>query len=147
MENAAEMIPRLGITGLVSPLPGKLPSHLDFICLPLHQQHYNLLGFPGMGKICCYVDSKPFSCKVHQEMAEKALSVMWRHLEVLAGPLIVLSLVDTCLPQATREAIGMKLLTLQDEWNPGAMPIRRAATSHDLISSECALGEERHEVN
>ena len=94
-----------------------------------------------------YESCEPFSCKVHQEMAEKALSVMRRHLEVLSGPLIVLSLVDTCLPQATREAIGMKLLTLQDEWNPGAMPIRRAAASHDLISSEGALGEDWHEVN
>ena len=41
---AAQMIPRLGVTGLASPPPGKLPSHLDLLRLLLHQQHYNLLG-------------------------------------------------------------------------------------------------------
>ena len=37
---AAQMIPRLGVAALASPLPGKLPSHLDLIRLLLHPQHY-----------------------------------------------------------------------------------------------------------
>ena len=55
---AAQMIPRLGVTGLASPPPGRLPSHLDLLRLLYHQQHYNLVGFQGMGKICCKIDGK-----------------------------------------------------------------------------------------
>ena len=55
---AAQMIPRLGVTGLASPPPGRLPSHLDLLRLLLHQQHYNLRGFQGMGRSCCKVDGK-----------------------------------------------------------------------------------------
>ena len=57
---AAQMIPRLGNlgTGLASPPPGRLPSHLDLLRLLHHQQHYNLVGFQGMGKICCKIDGK-----------------------------------------------------------------------------------------
>ena len=55
---AAKMIPRLGVTGLASPPPGRLPSHLDLLRLLYHQQHYNLVGFQGLGKICCKIDGK-----------------------------------------------------------------------------------------
>ena len=55
---AAQMIPRLGVPGLASPPSGRLPSHLDLLCLLHHQQHYNLVGFQGMGKICCKIDGK-----------------------------------------------------------------------------------------
>ena len=84
--------------------------------------------------------------KVHPEMAEKALSVMRRHLEVLAGPLTVLSLADTNLPQESREAVGKKLVDLQHEWNPGAMPLKRASAPEDLVSPEGIIGEDWHEV-
>ena len=70
--------------------------------------------------------------------------------QVLAAqmiPLTVLSLADKCLGEETREAIGRKLLNLQDEWNPGAMPLRRASAPHDLISSEGILGDNWQEVN
>ena len=55
---AAQIIPRLGVTGLASPPPGRLSSHLDLLHLLYHQQHYNLFGFQGMGKICCQIDGK-----------------------------------------------------------------------------------------
>ena len=41
-------------------------------------------------------------------MGEIALSIMKRHLEVLAGPLIILSLVDAELPDNFREAVALK---------------------------------------
>ena len=80
-------------------------------------------------------------------MAEKALSVMGRHLEVLAGPLTVLSLADTALSQATREAMGKKLVELQDEWNCGAMPLRRASAPRDFVSREGIIGDDWQEVS
>ena len=55
---ASQMIPLLGVAGLASPPVGRLPSHLDLLRLLLHHQHYNLLGFQGMGSICCKVNSK-----------------------------------------------------------------------------------------
>ena len=41
---AAQMIPRLGVTGLASPPQGRQPSQLNLLRLLLHQQH---LGFRG----------------------------------------------------------------------------------------------------
>ena len=79
-------------------------------------------------------------------MAEKALSVMRRHLEVLAGPLTVLSLADTKLSEESREAVGKRLVELQHEWNPGAMPLRRASAPEDLVSPEGIVGDTWHEV-
>ena len=66
---AAQMIPRLGVTGLAFPSPGRLPSHLDLLRLLLHQQHYDLLGLQGMGKICCKIDGKIHKARCKNEQA------------------------------------------------------------------------------
>ena len=63
---AAQMIPRLGVTGLASPPPGRLPSHLDLLRLLHHQQHYNLVGFQGMGKICCKIEGKTHKARCQE---------------------------------------------------------------------------------
>ena len=71
---AAQMIPRLGVTGLAFPSPGRLPSHLDLLRLLLHQQHYDLLGLQGMGKICCKVDGKTHKARCKES---NDLMVTW----------------------------------------------------------------------
>ena len=63
---AAQMIPRLGVPGLASPPPGRLPSHLDLLRLLHHQQHYNLVGFQGMGKICCKIEGKTHKARCQE---------------------------------------------------------------------------------
>ena len=63
---AAQMIPRLGVTGLASPPLGRLPSHLDLLRLLHHHQHYNLVGFQGMGKICCKIDGKTHKARCQE---------------------------------------------------------------------------------
>ena len=68
---AAQMIPRLGVTGLASAPPGRLPSHLDLLRLLLHQQHYDLVGFQGMGKICCKVDGKTHKARLRSSMRKR----------------------------------------------------------------------------
>ena len=79
-------------------------------------------------------------------MGERALSVMKRHLEVLAGPLTILSLVDAKLPDNVREAVGRKLLALKDEWDVGSMPISRASAPPDIISQDGVMDEDWYEV-
>ena len=63
---AAQMIPRLGVPGLASPPSGRLPSHLDLLRLLHHQQHYNLVGFQGMGKICCKIEGKTHKARCQE---------------------------------------------------------------------------------
>ena len=63
---AAQMIPRLGVTGLASPPLGRLPSHLDLLRLLHHHQHYNLVGFQGMEKICCKIEGKTHKARCQE---------------------------------------------------------------------------------
>ena len=73
--------------------------------------------------------------KVHPEIAERALLVVRRHLEVLAGPLVILSLAADRLDPEEKEAMGKRLHELRDHWSPGAMPLVRAAAPPELIQS------------
>ena len=72
---------------------------------------------------------------------------MRRHLEVLAGPLVILSLAADRLAPEHREAMGRRLLELRDHWTPGDMPLVRAAAPPDLIQADGNLGEEWYEVS
>ena len=62
---AVKMIPHLGVTRLATAPPGTLPSHLDFLRLLLHHQHYQMKGFKGIPSISCTIDSstKRARCK------------------------------------------------------------------------------------
>ena len=66
---------------------------------------------------------------------------MRRHLEVLAGPLVLLSLCDNHLGQHIKQAMGNRLLALKDGWTPGSMLLARATAPADLIHSDGNLGE------
>ena len=130
---AAKMIPHLGVPGLAAAPPGKLPSHHDFLRLLWHHEHYQMKGFNGIPSICCTIDSKTKKARC-REVGD--LMVPWSECR-----------------KGCREAGSPCLLAkvkhnwdLQDEWNPGAMPLRRASAPHDLISREGIIGDDWHEV-
>ena len=79
--------------------------------------------------------------KVHPAIGERALLVMRRHLELLAGPLVILALADGHLSADGREEMGRKLYSLKSQWTPGAMHLQRAAAPPDLIQPDGDLGE------
>ena len=85
--------------------------------------------------------------KVHPEIAERALLVVRRHLEVLAGPLVILSLAADRLDPEEKEAMGKRLHELRDHWSPRAMPLVRAAAPPELIQADGNLGEGWYEVS
>ena len=69
-----------------------------------------------------------------------------RHLEVLAGPLVILSLANTTLSPEKREAIGRRLYELRRLWTPGSIPLRRACAPPDLIQADGNLGDGWYQV-
>ena len=64
---AAKLIPSLGLTGLAAIPPGTLASHLDFIRVLFHHQHYNFQGFNGLRSVCCIIDRKTKKGRCHDE--------------------------------------------------------------------------------
>ena len=84
--------------------------------------------------------------KVHPAIAERALLVVRRHLEQLAGPLVILSLAADHLDLEDREAIGRRLHELRHHWTPGAMPLKVADAPPDLIQADANLGEGWYQV-
>ena len=66
-----------------------------------------------------YIASLHLHLKVHPEIGERALRVARRHLDVLAGPLVILALAAPRLDSETKEAMGRKLHHLQHQWTPG----------------------------
>ena len=72
---------------------------------------------------------------------------MRRHLEVFAGPLVILCLAAEPLEAEDREAVGRRLYELKDRWTPGAMPLERAAAPPDLIQADGNVGEGWYEVS
>ena len=79
-------------------------------------------------------------------MNPKALLVVRRHLEQLAGPLVILSLAADHLDLEDREAIGRRLHELRHHWTPGAMPLKVADAPPDLIQADANLGEGWYQV-
>ena len=70
-----------------------------------------------------------------------------RHLETLAGPLVVLSLAADRVDIEAKEAMGRRLHAIQHEWTPGQMPRRHAVAPADFIHSEGYVPEEWLEVD
>jgi len=83
---------------------------------------------------------------VHPEIGERALRVAKRHLDVLAGPLVILALAAPRLTSDIREAMGQKLHQIQHQWTPGAMRPGRSAAPPDFIQADGSLSLEWYEV-
>ena len=81
------------------------------------------------------------------EIGERALQVLRRHLETLAGPLVILSLAAERVDTETKEAMGRRLHAIQHEWNPGQMPLRRADAPDDFIHANGYVPEEWIQVD
>ena len=74
------------------------------------------------------------------------LKVVRRHLEVLARPLVLLSLCDNHLRQDIKQAMEKQLLALNDGWTPGSMRLTRAVAPPDLIHRDGNLGKGWNQV-
>ena len=70
-----------------------------------------------------------------------------RHLETLAGPLVVLSLAADRVDTEAKEAMGRRLHAIQHEWTPGHMPLRKAEAPADFIHAEGYVPEAWLEVD
>ena len=88
----------------------------------------------------------PHFLKVYPAIGQRALLVVRRHLEVLAGPLVILSLAADRLDPEDREAMGRRLHELRDHWTPGAMRLEVADAPADLIQRDGDLGEGWYQV-
>ena len=93
-----------------------------------------------------YIASLHLHFKVHPEIGERALRVARRHLDVLAGPLVILALAAPRLDSETKEAMGRKLHELQHQWTPGAIPLGRSAAPPDFIEADGSMPLEWYEV-
>ena len=83
---------------------------------------------------------------MHPEIGERALRVAKRHLDVLAGPLVILALAAPRLNSEIKEAMGRKLHQIQHQWTPGAIPPGRSAAPPDFIQPDGSLSLEWYEV-
>ena len=84
--------------------------------------------------------------KVHPEIGERALRVARLHLDVLAGPLVILALAAPRLDSEIKEAMGRKLHQIQHQWTPGAIPLGRSAAPPDFIQRDGSLSQEWYQV-
>ena len=60
---------------------------------------------------------------------------------------MILSLAAECVDAETKEAMGRRLHSIQNEWNPGNLPLSKATVPEDFISADGSVPEEWIEVN